>query len=138
MRLLSTAMVVAGAAGGWLAALSAGGCDLFQHTSHFIIRVDSIVAPRNVARTDTLRVRFYGSVGPDGCWSLDSVERQTTSSTLDVTFRGAHDERSGIECTQMLVYLDHGEQVAPPLTGPFIITAHEPDGSRLTRTVTVQ
>ncbi len=127
-------------AGVLLAGAACGGCGLLgPSTSHYTIRVDSLSAPAAVARTDTLRVRFFGFIGPDGCWSLASVDRQVTTSSLDVTFRGQHQRGGGIACTQMVVYLDRRESVAPPLGGPaFTITVHEPDGSKLTRTVAVQ
>ncbi len=109
-------------------------CDrLFHHTDHYTIRVDSISAPYAVAATDTLRVRFHGFVGRDGCWNVASVEKQVRPDALEVLFRGEHHE--GYTCTQMVVYLDHTEVVPPPIRTPFTVTAHEPDGSTITRVV---
>ncbi len=111
-------------------------CDqLFHHTDHYTIRVDSIVAPYAVAATDTLRVRFHGWVGRNGCWRVESVEKQLRADALEVLFRGEHDEPQGSICIDMPVYLDHAEAVPPPIRTPFTITAHEPDGSTLQRVV---
>ena len=81
-----------------------------------------------IAANESLTARFYGNIGPDGCWSLMEVDRQATSATLDVTFHGEHDVRSGHECTGAPVALNHVEVVAPPLATPFTITVHQPDG----------
>ena len=114
-------------------------CGLFApSTDHFLIRVDSIAVPTTVAANDTLAARFYGPIGPDGCWGLVRVDRQATSASLDVTFHGIHQVRSGSACTQQPVALDHVEAVAPPLSTPFTITVHQPDGSLLRRVVTLQ
>ncbi len=119
-----------------LAALMAAGCDgVFQSTDRYTIRVDSISAPASVASSETLFVRFFGFVGPSGCWWLESVDRRVTTSSLDVTFRGAH---RNVTCTQAVVYLDRRDTVPPPLAGPFTITAHQPDGSVVKRAVAVQ
>lgn len=122
-----------------LSGLAHVGCGLFGPSAeHFLIRVDSIAVPASVAANDTLRARFFGAIGPDGCWTLESVDRQSTSASLDVTFHGKHYVPSGSVCTAMLVTLAHAELMAPPLDTPFTITVHEPDGSVLSRLVTVQ
>ncbi len=119
-----------------LSALALAACDgLFQRTDRYTIRVDSISAPASVASSDTLFVRFFGFVGPSGCWWLESVDRRVTTSSLDVTFRGAH---RNVTCTQAVVYLDRRDTVPPPLAGPFTITAHQPNGSVVKRVVAVQ
>ena len=124
---------------GALLGLALVGCGLFAPSAeHFLIRVDSIAVPASVAANDTLRAHFYGAIGPDGCWSLEGVDRQATTASLDVTFRGKHFVPSGSGCTAMPVALAHTELVAPPLDTPFTITVHQPDGSLLRRLVTVQ
>jgi hypothetical protein len=122
-----------------LSGLALVGCGLFAPSAdHFLIRVDSIAVPASVASNDTLRAHFYGAIGPDGCSTLESVDRQSTSASLDVTFYGKHFVPSGSGCTAMPVALAHTELVAPPVDTPFTITVHQPDGSVLRRLVTVQ
>lgn len=128
-----------GAIGSLVTILTLASCGIFGPSqASFLIRVDSIVAPNVLAASESLTARFYGKIGPDGCWSLAEVDRQATSATLDVTFHGEHDARSGHECTDAPVALNHVEVVAPPLATPFTITVHQPDGSLLRRVVTVQ
>ena len=125
-----------GALAALVTACSVAGCDaLFGHTDHFVIHVDSIAAPATVAAADTLYARFFGTIGPDGCWSLAAADFQVTTSALDVTFRGEHRERPGYDCTQMVVQLDMTMAVPPPVHTPFTITVHQPDGSKLRRLV---
>ena len=125
--------------GAGLIGLALAGCGLFDPSAErFLIRVDSIAVPAIVAASDTLMARFHGAVGPDGCWGLARVDRQSTSASLDVTFHGEHDVRNGIGCTASPVALNHTEVVAPPIGTPFTISVHQPDGSLLRRSVTVQ
>lgn len=113
-------------------------CDLFGlSVERYLIRVDSVVAPFVVAADDTLRVRFQGEVGPDGCYRLVRVAREVTTSSLEVVFYGEHREDGGY-CTQAIVTMDHEETVEPPLVGPFKITVHQPGGSLREQVVTVE
>ncbi|HYU37693.1 MAG TPA: hypothetical protein VEL29_07125 [Gemmatimonadales bacterium] len=127
------------AVGTFLSGLALAGCGLFGPAAEqFLIRVDSIAAPSFLAASDTLTARFYGGIGPDGCWALARVDKQMTPASLDVTFQGEHQVRSGYDCTASPVALHHAEAVAPPLGTPFTITVHQPDGSLLRRFVSVQ
>ena len=127
------------ATSGFLTGLALAGCGLFGPSAEqFLIRVDSIAVPKILAAGDTLTAHFYGGIGPDGCWSLARVDKETTSASLDVTFHGEHQVRSGYDCTASPVGLHHAEVVAPPLGTPFAITVHQPDGSVLRRFVNVQ
>ena len=122
-----------------LLGISVLGCDLFgPSVERYLIRVDSIVAPVVVSPDDTLRVRFQGEVGPNGCYRLVRVAREVTTSSLEVIFHGEHRVDSGHDCTQAIVTMDHEETVEPPLAGPFKITVHQPDGSFRERVVTVE
>jgi hypothetical protein len=110
------------------AAAATAACDVLgTGDEEFVIAVDSIVAPAAIAPDDTLRVRFHGQVGPDGCSRLVSVERRASAAELEVRFHGAR--RRGSYCTQMPVPLDHTETVRPPLVDPFTVTARQPGGA---------
>ena len=122
-----------------LSTVSLLNCGLIgPSVDHFVIRVADISAPSIVNASDTLQIRFSGGIGPDGCWSLDRVDRHVTKTTLELTFRGKHEVTSGFDCTQMPTALDYLDRVPPPLETPFSITVHQPDGSLLRRQVTVQ
>ncbi len=119
------------AAAGWLSACDA----LFRHTDHFVIRVDSFSAPADIGRTETLALHFNGTIGPDGSWSLSSVDERLRPGALDVTFIGARRVHTGIHYPQVPVMLDHTILGPPPIQTPFTITVHQPDGTTLQRVV---
>ena len=81
-------------------------------------------------------MRFFGRVGSDGCSRLTRVEKQLTSSRLEIAF---HAERKrNAYCTQMPVALRHDEIIPPPLDDPFTIRATQPGTGALERTVRVE
>jgi hypothetical protein len=94
---------------GWQAGmigLALAGCGLFgPSVERYIIRVDQIIVPRVTTAGDTLWVRFQGAIGPSGCYWLARVDRKVSRTSLDVTFRGEHEDAL---CTQ-----------APVATTPF-------------------
>jgi hypothetical protein len=118
---------------------AASGCDLMGPDSEtFTVRVDSIVAPATIAPGDTLTVRFHGFVGPDGCHRLDRVDRARGPGILQMGFHGERSTGRNLDCTSMLVLLDHEERVAPPLDDPFLIVVRQPGGGTLERVVRVE
>lgn len=108
------------------------------NTSTFIVEVDSINVPSEVASTDTLIVRPFGTVGTNGCHSFKQFEASQTPSSLDLQVIGEVVEGDDIGCTDEIVKLDTTYEVPPPLEGPFEITIPQPDETTLTRTVTVK
>jgi hypothetical protein len=124
---------------GWQAGmigLALAGCGLFgPSVERYIIRVDQIIVPRVTTAGDTLWVRFQGAIGPSGCYWLARVDRKVSRTSLDVTFRGEHEDAL---CTQAPVALDYTIPVPPPLQDPFTITVHQPDLSVMTRVVAVE
>lgn len=119
------------------AALTTAGCDLIgPGTERFLVRVDSISAPAIVAPDETLRVVFFGHVGPDGCSRITRVDKQRTPARLEIAFHGERDD--GAYCTQVPVELRHEEAVAPPLEDPFVIRVTQPGSTSLERVVHTQ
>lgn len=103
-----------------------------------MVRVDSISAPASISRTDTLRARFWGLVGPDTCYRLKRVEKGRGPGILQLRFVGELVRESDTQCIYWGVFLQHEEQVPPPLDDPFKIQVLQPDGSRLEKIVRVQ
>ena len=89
----------------------------------FVIRVDSISAPDSLRGTDSLRSRYWGVIGPSGCWSLDHVERTRSPNELALRFVGSHVQAT---CTQAFAQLDFVEVLAPPFGNPFTIRVTQP------------
>jgi hypothetical protein len=117
------------------------GCSIISvgpSTSTFTIEVDSISVPSELASTDTLVIRPFGRVGPNGCYSFERFEASKTSSSLDLKLIGELVEGDDIGCLTAIVELDTTYTVPPPLEGPFEIEIKQPDGSVLTRAVEVK
>src|SRR5438034_3127320 len=95
------------ATSGFLTGLALAGCGLFGPSAEqFLIRVDSIAVPKILAAGDTLTAHFYGGIGPDGCWRLARVDKETTSASLDVTFHGEHQVRSEEHTSELQSHSD--------------------------------
>jgi hypothetical protein len=99
----------------------------------FVVQVDSVQAPGAVSGGAPFDIRFYGFVGPSGCYRFKAFRVEKTPSQADVMVLGEHEE--GL-CTQALVFLD-GEvlTIQPFVTDPFTLRVHQPDGTVLTRTI---
>ena len=104
----------------------------------FVIHVDSIGGPTTVSGSASFQQLFYGFVGSDGCYSFTEFRMTRTSTEADVTVVGEHATGGG-DCTTAIVTLD-GEPLTidPPVSGPFTLRVHQPDGTVLTRVIQVQ
>lgn len=118
-------------------AFAAAGCDfLGPEVDEFVIQVDSVQAPGAVSGGAPFEVRFYGFVGPDGCYSFKDFRVSRTQNAADVTVIGQHHQRSGIACADALVFLDGRPlTIEPPVSDPFTLRVRQPNGTVLTVTV---
>lgn len=117
------------------------GCSIIDdgiNTSTFVIQVDSINVPTEIASSDTLAIRPFGRVGPNGCYSFKRFEASRTSSSLELKLIGKLVEGNDIGCFSAIVELYTIFKVPPPLEGPFGIKINQPDESVLSRTVEVK
>ena len=103
-----------------------------------LAEVDSINAPATHASGDSLSVRLYGTVGPNGCYRLDEIE--TVRSGSEVSLRpmvidGTAPDRA---CTMAVVPLDATHTLAPPFeTGTLTVTVPQPGPNDVTATVEI-
>ena len=116
----------------WLAVIAPialGGCEVLGigGKERFIVRIDSIVAPTEVAANTPFTVGFFGGIGPDGCSQLRNIDSSRTSEMLDMQFNGVRDVGGG-GCPQMPTYLEHVTTLYPPFADSFIIRARQPSG----------
>lgn len=113
------------------------GCSSLFGTDahHFVIGVDSISVPDTIAPNSTLTARFFGGIGPNGCYQLDRVERVRSAGVLELRFHGTSTDGF---CPQVPSYLDHVEEVLPPVEDPFRIRVLQPDGPALEKVVRVR
>ena len=114
--------------------IAVAGCNpVAPEPQEFMIRIDSIRAPRAVSADTAFQVLLFGPVGPDGCSRFKALRVTRGSGEADVTVVG---ERIAGICTAMPVYLE-GEPltVEPPLRAPFSLRVHQPTGAVLTTTI---
>lgn len=124
-------IVIAGLLG-----LAAAGCLTSLEGERYVVEVDEIIAPVTVGLTDTLRVRFTGTVGTNGCYRLDRVATRFTGTGAVFRFHGEHREPAGTNCPDIIVPLNYVAVLLPPRSTPYTIGVEQPDGSTLERVVT--
>ena len=110
------------------------GCDASRwHEERFVIPVDSMGVPEQVAVSDTLCVVFYGYIGGSSAFRFAGFEAQRDSCDLWITAWGAErsNDREGFGAP-VVVLLDGERYCLHGLNeGWFRITVHQPGGSTL-------
>jgi hypothetical protein len=126
-----------------LLAFVAGCQDLAQPSTtdtgpvEFIVRVDSMSHPSFAATTDTITIRLFGTVGPDGCHSFSHFEDTWQPLRLDLTVWGQVSAAAG--CPDVMVYLNGKEyKLVATQQGWLSINIQQPDGSILTDFIIVK
>jgi hypothetical protein len=105
--------------------------------TQFIVRVDSIAHNSFAASNDTVSIRFYGTIGPDGCYAFSHFESTREPLQLDLTVWGQHDQAS--VCPAVMVYLGGKEyRFVPGSMGWFKINVHQPDSSVIRDSIIVK
>ena len=119
------------------------GCKKDDDTgSDFLIQIDSIVLPDTIQFGDTLHVKFYGMVGPDGCYKFDHFEQvPPVTGDLENSMKfkvwGRHEDTGN--CNQQIVYLNGAEITINGLSkGPFFVFVIQPDGMVMSGVVYVK
>jgi len=119
------------------------GCKKDDNSSKdFLIQIDSIVYPDTIQLTDTLNVKFYGTVGTDGCYSFNRFEKvdlanDDPASAIKFKVWGKYEDTGN--CTQQIVYLDGAEiGINGFIKGAFSILVIQPDGTIMTGLVYVK
>jgi hypothetical protein len=105
--------------------------------TRFVVRVDSIAHTSFAASNDTIGVRFFGTIGNDGCHSFSHFETARQALRLDVTVWGQRQEASA--CPGVMVYLEGKEyKFVPAQMGWLKIIVHQPDGSVIKDSIIVK
>ena len=115
------------------------GCDkgVQNPSTQFIVRVDSIAHTSFAALNDTIAIRFFGTIGPDGCFSFSHFETTNESLQLDITVWGDHQEAT--VCPAVMVYLDGKEyRFVAGQMGWFKINVHQPDAAIMRDSIIVK
>jgi hypothetical protein len=122
-------------------ALSASCVDELSGSSdatirYSMIQIDSIQAPDTISQDDSLALRFWGAVGPSGCYSFVHFDHSWQHSLLVMTVRGKH--TTGKPCHHGFVSLWGEPFVIESRRGKLGILVHQPDGSELRDSVIVK
>ncbi len=105
--------------------------------SYFVVKVDSISVPDTLSHSDTLRIKFYGTIGSNSNYSFDHVEAQKTPSSVDLKVWGKYVANDG--AYDVVSFLDGVEyKVSLLYPGQYDISVHQPDSSVLKDSVVVE
>jgi len=106
--------------------------------TYFKIMVDSLSHADTISVNDTLRIKFYGFVGPDGCHKFSHFEEHKISNQIELTVWGSKPNFQ-TACPEVLVYLD-GEEYKTVLNqaGLYRIKINQPDNNILLDSIYVQ
>ncbi len=106
-----------------------GGCDDDSYDipeyTEFQVQVDSIEYPSSIFLGQNLTIKFYATLGPDGCYTFSRFDATLTDNLIDVTVYGKHEQRD--ICTDAISYL-YGSalDVSRLDTGMYIIHVNQP------------
>lgn len=103
----------------------------------YIIQIDSIIHPDTINFGSDLNIKFYGLIGPDGCYAFDRLEPKYDVGELAVTSWGKHTFLKN--CTEQLVYMNGNTLLVSSIpAGDLTIKAIQPDGSSITQNIFVK
>ncbi len=103
-----------------------------------LARVNRLGVPSQLAMTDTLAVRLSGTVGPNGCYSLTTVDTRRTSRQVLLRPVVQPPAPTDQACTMAVVPLDTTVRIPPPFSvGPLRLTVPQNNRPAVTATVEV-
>ncbi len=130
-----------GFAGILLIALFFGSCrqdtyDLPKYTE-FVMQIDSIQMPSTLKLGQSLKIKFYGTIGPDGCYVFSRFDPKAEGKTITVTAYGKHEEKS--VCPDVISRLEGALLEVNLLdTGRYVVHVSQPSPPDIYDTVTVR
>ena len=108
----------------------------------YVIQVDSVVMPDTIQLTDTLSVKFYGEVGPNGCYKFERFENISTggsdpANSMKFRLWGKHEDTGN--CSPQPVNLDGiGIGINGFIEGNFSVLVIQPNETIMVSTVYVK
>lgn len=95
-------------------------------TVEYIISIDSILHADTITAGDVLDIKFYGTIGENGCYAFERFEPVYNNNVLSITSWGLHTESE--MCTQQIQQLNGlSLQVSDLPAGNITIEAIQPD-----------
>ncbi|MBK9099053.1 MAG: hypothetical protein IPM14_13210 [bacterium] len=102
------------------------------------IKVDSLVHPNSILLGDTLLIKFYGFVGPDGCHTISRFEEIKKPEEVEIQVWGKKPDFPTV-CSAVIVEMRGTiRKVVPEQQGLFLVKVKQPDNSYLIDSVFVQ
>lgn len=125
----------------FLISISIGGCSPtdgpLTDPVMFQVKVDSIAHVPSIVLGDTADIRFFGTIGPDGCHSFSHFLVIRQPASVDFAVWGKRSLANA--CPAVMVYLDGNTyRYIPSQRGTLQIFVHQPDGSTLKDSLLVE
>ncbi len=103
----------------------------------FVMQIDSIQMPSALKLGQSLKIKFYGTIGPDGCYVFSRFAPKTQGKGITITVYGKHEEKS--VCPQVISRLEGGLLEVNLLdTGRYVVHVSNPNPPDIFDTVTVK
>ncbi len=103
----------------------------------FVMQIDSIQMPATLKLGQSLKIKFYGTIGPDGCYVFSRFAPKAQGKNITITVYGKHEEKS--VCPQVISRLEGGLLEVNLLdTGRYVVHVSNPNPPDIFDTVTVK
>ncbi len=121
-----------------LSFLSSCENELEQNYESFLIQVDSIQIPDNITINESFDIRFYGTIGTNGCYQFSKFETEKEGNNITMKAWGKFDKNSNI-CPTVMVYLDNEKlNYRIKEKGTYTIKINQPDNNFLVKQISVE
>ncbi len=114
------------------------GCkkDNGPEIEEFIIQIDSMIHLDTINFGDTLSIKFYGVVGPNGCYAFDELVAEYFIEANELAVESWGMQTFLDVCTQGEIYMNGKELLVTEIpVGDLTIVAVQPDGPNISQNV---
>ncbi len=92
----------------------------YPNYTEFVMQIDSIQHPSSILLGRNLNIKFYGKIGPDGCYTFSRFAPSLQGKNINITVYGKHSDATS--CDTATSYLDGATLAVTQLdTGRYII-----------------
>jgi len=105
--------------------------------TEFMMHIDSIQHPSSLPLGQNLNIKFYGVIGPDGCYTFSRFSPSMQDRNINIIAYGKHSDATS--CDMAISYLEGATLTVNQLdTGRYIIHVSQPNPPDIYDTVYVQ
>lgn len=124
MKLIVSGMVML-----LVAVFSFWGCNPdntdYPNYTEFVMQIDSIQYSSSVLLGRNLNIKFYGTIGPNGCYTFSRFDPSLQGRNINITVYGKHSDAT--TCDTATSYLEAATLTVAQLdTGRYIIHVSQP------------